>query len=221
MVERALRIYGGDHLELPPRQDLVNPLDPSVLVIGDERVPIGPDRGDNTAVLADYVAAVRRQRGLEPAAVVRFRSNDLVQLATVLDLTSTDLEDRLRRITGLDRDPAVQAARRLVLTGLALAIVGETRETRETTASAWTPSAAGLRLYEAQRSATAAPVGPDSRGDSDDRDDPPDGVASAPGASWLSRDPATPAVDPLAQIDALAELVARARTAPMPPQPPD
>ena len=126
VLERAISVYGDDDLDLPPRQDLRHPTHPHLLVIGDEVVHVDPFRDDDSDVLADYVAAVRRQRGLDPDAEVRFRSADLVQLASVLDLAAPDLERRLRRAAKMDDVPARRAARLLVLTGLALAGMGVT-----------------------------------------------------------------------------------------------
>lgn len=153
VVQRAIDLYGGERLDLPQRVDLVSPADPYLLVIGDEQVQVDPFRDDDGEVLAAYVAAVRRQRGLEPAAVVRFRAVDLVQLASILDLSSGDLADRLRRLTGLDRDPAIQAARRLVLTGLAMAIVAASAPPA---GRLRIPGVAGRRLFDVGRSRTAA-----------------------------------------------------------------
>ena len=154
VVERAIDIYGGARLDLPPRVELVHPADPYLLVIGDEQVRVDPFRDDDGEVLAAYVDAVRRQRGLESAAVVRFRSDDLVQLASVLDLSSADLAERLRRLTGLDRDPAIQAARRLILTGLAMAIAGAPAAPTGRIRAA---GAGSRRLFDVGRSRTDSP----------------------------------------------------------------
>ena len=219
LVERALQVYGGDRLDLPPRQDLIHPLDRNVLVVGDEQVRIDPNRSDDTAVLVGYVAAVRRQRGLEVAAVVRFRANDLVQLAAVLDLEATDLVDRLRRVTGLDSDPAVQAARRIVLAGLALAIAGPRAQDAP---RFWTPAAAGLRQHDAQRRAASKPTGrarrasPESSGSAgaSASDSSAGSEPVVTPSSWLARADGRPTSRPgsLARLDALAELVAEARS---------
>ena len=226
VLERAIDLYGGASLDLPPRVDLVHPSDPYLLVIGDEQVRVDPFRDDDGEVLAEYVAAVRRQRGLETAAVVRFRSHDLVQLASVLDLSSGDLADRLRRLTGLDRDPAIQAARRLVLTGLALAIVGASATP---TGRARSIAAGGRRLFDVGRNRSSSPElhSVDGAGHADgagragglesDSVGTPlftvreRGAAVVADSSWLARDGSRPTFStvPTVHLDAIAELVAQ------------
>lgn len=122
LLERAVRTYGDDGLVLPPRQDLLHPVDPTLLVVGDEMLSIGPEPHDDERVLADYVAAVRRQRRVALDAPVPFRAHDLVQLAGVLDLASPELERQLGELARLPSEPAHRSARCLVLTGLCLAV---------------------------------------------------------------------------------------------------
>lgn len=124
LVDRALHAYGADDLALPPRQDLVSRDDPTLLVIGTDTVRVDPCRESDRDVLVEYVAAVRRQRGLGPDDSVRLRSHDLVQLAGVLDLSSDRLEGQLRDVMGAPSEEATRMARVLVLTGLCLAVSG-------------------------------------------------------------------------------------------------
>lgn len=220
VLERAISVYSDDDLDLPPRQDLRHPTHPHLLVIGDEVVHADPFRDDDSDVLADYVAAVRRQRGLDPDAEVHFRSADLVQLASVLDLAAPDLERRLRRAAGMDDVPARRAARLLVLTGLALALAGATE--RSVRDMAWRPPLSGVPLFDVTaRSARTRPIdsripaaGPGPNG----------AVPAAPelfttreqtgavvrDSSWLARDGRRPAfsTEPRVRLDAAAEVVA-------------
>ncbi|HNG24650.1 MAG TPA: helix-turn-helix transcriptional regulator [Microthrixaceae bacterium] len=220
VLERAISVYGDDDLDLPPRQDLRHPTHPHLLVIGDEVVHVDPFRDDDSDVLADYVAAVRRQRGLGPDAEIRFRSADLVQLASVLDLAAPDLERRLRRAAKMDDVPARRAARLLVLTGLALALAGATE--RSARDMAWTPPLSGVPLFDVTaRSARTRPI--DSRIPAADPV-PHGAVPVAPelfttreqtgavvrDSSWLARDGRRPAfsTEPRVRLDAAAEVVA-------------
>lgn len=137
VLERAIEVYGSDGLALPPRRDLVHPSDPTLLVIGDETVRLDPGRADDREVLAAYVAAVRRQRGLLPDEEVPFRSHDLVALARVLDLSAVDLEQQLSSAARLATDRARRAARSLVLTGLSFVAVGATPSPGTDADSSW------------------------------------------------------------------------------------
>lgn len=143
VLERAVEAYGDDGVALPPRQDLVHPSDPTLLVVGDETVRIDPLRSGNDGLLADYVAAVRRQRGLGPADDVPFRSHDMVQLARVLDLSAGDLESQLERVAGLEPDSARSSTRTLVLTGLCLAVAGARPDQERSDDAAWLIRGAG------------------------------------------------------------------------------
>lgn len=227
VLESALRAYGGEGLDLPPRQDLVRECEPGVLVIGDERVRVDPFRDDDESVLVDYVAAVRRQRGLGATDVVRFRSNDLVQLAAVLDLGSDQLERQLQRIAGLEHDPAVRAARTLVLTGLAMALAGAVVTSEPSTTWIPTPWPSGRALFDVGTATptiaspdlvpAADPLGPpEPGGDLADRAASPFGVGSPVVAerhdsSWLASDGRRPTFTtvPRVRLDAIAELVAQ------------
>jgi len=124
VLERAIEAYGDIELMLPPRQDLIRYGDPTCLVVGEEVVRLDPGRNGNEGLLCEYVAAVRRQRGLDVKAPVAFRAHDLVQLAGVLDLGTVELERQLAEVAGLPSDPARRAARTLVLTGLCLVVAG-------------------------------------------------------------------------------------------------
>jgi transcriptional regulator with XRE-family HTH domain len=205
VLDRALRVYGGDGLELPPRQDLIHPTDPHLLVVGDDLVRVDPFRDDDGQVLSDYVAAVRRQRRLEPDAEVRFRSHDLVQLATVLDLTASDLERRLADATGTGDDGTRRTARLLVLTGLAMALAGARPTPVE--ADAGTPWVVATRpdrpLFDVSaRPSSDAPALFTTR----ER-----GGNVVHDASWLARDGRRPTFStvPSVRLEAIAELVAR------------
>lgn len=212
VLERALSVYGDEDLDLPPRQDLRHPTDPNLLVIGDEVVRVDPFRDDDRRVLADYVAAVRRQRGLDPEAEVPFRSADLVQLASVLDLAAPDMERQLRLAAGMDDVSARRAARLLVLTGLALALAGASERLRRD--SAWSPPLAGVPLFDVEaRSARTRPF--DHRMAAAGSAPALFSVREQSGAvvgdsSWLARDGRRPAfsTEPRVRLEAIAELVA-------------
>ncbi len=219
VLERVLQAYGGTGLDLPPRQDLVRANEPGVLVIGDERVQVDPFRSSDEPVLVDYVAAVRRQRGLGESDVVRFRSNDLVQLAAVLDLGSDRLEAQLQRIAGLERDPAVRAARTLVLTGLAMALAGTTLTPEAPTTWIPTPAVTGRPLFDVgapephPEDASAADAASDALAPAGPS---PFGVGSrervaVQDSSWLASDGrrSTFTTVPRVRLDAIAELVAQ------------
>lgn len=121
VVERAVVVYGED-LALPSRQDLLHPTDPGLLVVGEETVRLDPSGHDDVRVLADYVAAVRRQRGVAADEPVPFRAHDLVQLARILDLGAADLRQHLVVAADLAAEEARRTARTLVVTGLCLAV---------------------------------------------------------------------------------------------------
>lgn len=149
VLERAVVAYGDVDLVLPPRRDLVHPGDPSLLVVGDEIIRVDRAGSGNEQVLVDYVAAVRRQRRVAPDAAVPFRAHDLVQLAGVLDLATSDLARQLARVAGLSSEPAQRSARRLVLTGLCLAVSGARPQDRDDVDGSWLArdrSGAGRRL---------------------------------------------------------------------------
>ncbi|UDY35329.1 helix-turn-helix domain-containing protein [Dermatobacter hominis] len=204
VLDRALAAYGGDELELPPRQDLVHPTDPHLLVVGDDLVRVDPFRDDDAQVLVDYVAAVRRQRRLGRDAEVRFRSHDLVQLATVLDLTAGDLERRLAAVTGTGDAAARRAARLLVLTGLAMALAGARAVPDVVVPDApWVLPQTDRRLFDvtARTAPAAAPLfSTAERGGTVVHD-----------GSWLARDGSRPTFTtvPSVRLEAIAELVAQ------------
>jgi transcriptional regulator with XRE-family HTH domain len=205
VLDRALSAYGADELVLPPRQDLLHPTDPHLLVVGDDLVHVDPFRSDDGQVLADYVAAVRRQRGIGPDAEVRFRSHDLVQLATVLDLTADDLERLLAEATG-GAGSAHRVARLLVLTGLAMALAGARAVPAVVDPpAAWVPAPVERQLFDVTARTTAAGGSPllFSTGER--------GGAVVHDASWLARDGRAPTFStvPTVRLEAIAELVAQ------------
>lgn len=213
VLDRALTVYGGDDLVLPPRQDLVHPTDPHLLVVGHDLVRVDPFRDDDSQVLADYVAAVRRQRRLTDHAEVRFRAHDLVQLANVLDLTAADLEVRLAEATGTGSDPAHRAARLLVLTGLAMALAGATTTTTAED-HAWVLPAVDRPLFDV--AARPAPVDAVEPAPAPLFSVAERGGAVVHDASWLARDGSRPTFTtvPSVRLEAIAELVSQCEPVP-------
>ena len=124
----AVRLYSVDLETIwPDRRPLISADEPDVLRVGDERVPvetdpvIGPDgvrRIDNRVVLTRYLAAVRRQRGLDPNERVDLRADDIASLANVLDLDDTALEAELAELLDLTPAGARWTMRALVVGGL-------------------------------------------------------------------------------------------------------
>jgi transcriptional regulator with XRE-family HTH domain len=156
LIDRAVREYGSDRFELPDRQELVHPDDPDVLRVGTERIPFDPVFDGNRTVLVRYLAAVRRQRGLDADDPVEFRSADLAALAGVLDLTADDLDRELSSLAGLDGATSRRTVRMLVLTGLCvLAAGGATLQTRS-----WFAADPASSLPAAEVAAARAPALP-------------------------------------------------------------
>jgi transcriptional regulator with XRE-family HTH domain len=124
----AVRLYSVDLETIwPDRRPLISADEPDVLRVGDERVPvetdpvIGPDgvrRIDNRVVLTRYLAAVRRQRGLDPTERVDLRADDIASLAGVLDLDDSALETELAELLDLTPAGARWTMRALVVGGL-------------------------------------------------------------------------------------------------------
>lgn len=137
-MARAIELYSADLRQIwPDRQPLVSVDEPGVLVVGDERIDVRTDPMvtadgvtdiDNRVVLTRYLAAVRRQRGLEPTDTIDLRANDLASLAAVLDLDDAALETELMTLLDLTPAGARWATRVMVVGGLmtiaATAVVG-------------------------------------------------------------------------------------------------
>lgn len=121
-MDALLSLYGRDVKELlKPRQPLVSADQPGVLRIGSRSVDTVSIRVDasnaseaNRRIVAQYLAAVRSERGSAPGDLVELRAVDMRQLADVLDLSDQNLEELLA--TQLDLTPAgAQFAVRAVL----------------------------------------------------------------------------------------------------------
>ena len=122
-VEVAATLYGNDLAQLwPDRSPLQHPSRPGVLVIGTETVDVGSDevgrRPDNHTVLVQYLAAVRRQRGLAPDERVDLRGNDVTALARVLDLDDAHLDAELQRLLDLTPTGSRMTLRAMVVASL-------------------------------------------------------------------------------------------------------
>jgi transcriptional regulator with XRE-family HTH domain len=105
-LDKMIRLYGAELNDVwPDRTPLVDESDPETLVVGDERIDLRVDehglRPDNRTILVQYLAAVRRQRGVAPDASVELRGADLVALSTVLDLDDRRLESTLAELLDL------------------------------------------------------------------------------------------------------------------------
>jgi transcriptional regulator with XRE-family HTH domain len=124
----AVRLYSVDLETIwPDRRPLISADEPDVLRVGDERVPVETDpvidpdgvrRIDNRVVLTRYLAAVRRQRGLDPTERVDLRADDIASLANVLDLDDAALETELAELLDLTPAGARWTMRALVVGGL-------------------------------------------------------------------------------------------------------
>lgn len=115
------------------RAPLTSPEEPGVLLVGSERVTISSDDTgslddsviDNRVVLSRYIAAVRRQRGLEPDDSIELRAVDLAALSTVLNLDDDSLQALLTELLDLTPAGAQWAVRSMLVGGLvALAATG-------------------------------------------------------------------------------------------------
>lgn len=151
-MARAVSLYSADLDEIwPDRQPLVTAEEPGILIVGDERIDLRTDALsdtgdiDNRVVLTRYLAAVRRQRGLEPSDRVELRSSDIASLASVLDLDDTALEAELTELLDLTPAGARWTARALVVGGL-MAVAATT--------------VVGASWFAAPTSAAAAPSVP-------------------------------------------------------------
>lgn len=99
----------------PDRRPLASDAEPGVLLVGDERIELG---GTNRNVLTQYLAAVRRQRGLAPDGPVELRDTDLASLSTVLDLDDAALESELAELLELTPTDARWTVRALMVGAL-------------------------------------------------------------------------------------------------------
>ena len=125
MAEAIGRTYGLDlGGNLPPRVPIQFDADAGGVIIADRVVPYTPGVSDNDDFLEGYVAVVRELRGLEPDTPIQLRSTDIQVLATVLDLTDDDLEDRLAFWMGQPAGSMVGVRHRLVLAAVVVGVVG-------------------------------------------------------------------------------------------------
>jgi len=129
-IARAVAVYGRDLGDaIPPRSPLTDPTRPGVLVVGEEEIDVADHivagsstHQDNNAVICAYLAAVRRQRGLEDTDSVDLRAEDLAALAVELDLGDADLQHLLAAL--LDLTPAgAQLTMRTLLVGALVALL--------------------------------------------------------------------------------------------------
>lgn len=119
-IERAIRLYGTDLDKIwPDRRPIISPEEPGVLVVGDERVPT---TGSNREILTRYIAAVRRQRGMDERETIDLRASDLAMLGAVLDLDDRELTATLEELLGLTSAGATLTVRALAV-GVLTAIV--------------------------------------------------------------------------------------------------
>lgn len=109
---------------LPPRVPILFDVDAGGIVIADRVVPYIPGLTDNDDFLEGYVKVVRELRGLEPDTPIQLRSTDIQVLATVLDLTDDDLEDRLAFWMGQPAGSMIGVRHRLVLAAVVVGVVG-------------------------------------------------------------------------------------------------
>ncbi|MEO0495420.1 MAG: DUF642 domain-containing protein [Actinomycetota bacterium] len=125
MAEAIGRTYGLDlGGNLPPRIPIVFDADAGGVIIADRVVAYTPGVSDNDDFLEGYVAVVRDLRGLDPETPIQLRSTDIQVLATVLDLTDNDLEDRLAFWMGQPPGSMVGVRHRLVLAAVVVGVVG-------------------------------------------------------------------------------------------------
>jgi transcriptional regulator with XRE-family HTH domain len=125
-LTRAIDVYGQDaETTLAIRRPLTEPDRPGVLVVGDEEIVIADhvrtaatSHEANEAVLASYLAAVRRQRSLAADAPVQLRSADISSLSIELDLTDDHLLDLLADLLQLTPAGAQYTTRALLVGGL-------------------------------------------------------------------------------------------------------
>ena len=125
-LTRAIDVYGQDaETTLAIRRPLTEPDRPGVLVVGDEEIVIADhvrtaatSHQANEAVLASYLAAVRRQRSLAADAPVQLRSADISSLSIELDLTDDHLQDLLADLLQLTPAGAQYTTRALLVVGV-------------------------------------------------------------------------------------------------------
>lgn len=116
-LERAIHLYGTDLDKIwPDRRPLIDDQEPGVLVVGDDRIDA---TGTNRQILTAYLDAVRRNRSVEPKAVVELRSQDVHALSSALDLDDAELESLL-----CDLFQLTPAGARLTMRALAVGALG-------------------------------------------------------------------------------------------------
>jgi transcriptional regulator with XRE-family HTH domain len=122
-IELATVVYGhGTEDVWAERAPLVDPEQPGLLVVGSERITVwsNGDAGqvDNRDVIARYLAAVRRQRGVEDHDDIALRADDLGALSMVLDLDDDELQSILMELLDLTPAGAQWAIRSMLVGGL-------------------------------------------------------------------------------------------------------
>ena len=122
-VELAAITYGRGAEDIwAERTPLVDPELPGVLVVGREHVPVwsdgDPGSVDNRDVISRYLAAVRRQRGVDEHDEIALRSDDLAALSMVLDLDDDGLQQILMDLLDLTPAGAQWAIRSMLVGGL-------------------------------------------------------------------------------------------------------
>lgn len=102
-LDAALAVYGSRVEDLlPPRQPLESPNWPGVLVVGAHTIDTNeirravPDVAEcNRRILVAYLDVVKQVRGLGSDERPALRSNDLLELARVLDISDHHLDELL------------------------------------------------------------------------------------------------------------------------------
>ncbi len=121
-VELAAVVYGHGTEDIwADRAPLIDPEQPGLLVVGTERISVrsgDSDEVDNRDVIERYLAAVRRQRGVDEHDDIPLRANDLGALSLVLDLDDEELQAILMDLLDLTAAGAQWAIRSMLVGGL-------------------------------------------------------------------------------------------------------
>lgn len=99
---------------LPPRHVVAVDLDAGTLSIGDRVVTLDLESAGNEGVLAQYLALVYESRNAVPGTYVHLRHDDIVVLASLLDLDDLELETRIVDVMGCTPEQAGAIKRRLL-----------------------------------------------------------------------------------------------------------
>lgn len=125
-LDAAIDLYGtGLEDLLGSRQPLESPDEPGVLFVGEHRIDtntmrlVTPDLAEcNRRILSSYLDAVRRARGYRDDERPALRSDDLIELARVLDVSDHHLDRLLAVQLDLDTATARRTSRALMVAGL-------------------------------------------------------------------------------------------------------